>query len=123
MLVRQMEMFGQPDDVLIGISTHGVSRPLIQVFKSAHQRGLRTIALIGGYASEGRRLADVMLTVPSSNRQSVEEVHLVLMHLLCSLVDERLAAGDEPMRTTGTVRTMWELPRRRRMVTGRAGRK
>lgn len=123
MFLRQVETFGQPDDVLIGISTNGVSRSLVQAFKSAHQRGLRSIALIGGHAVEGRRLADVMLAVPSSNRQSVEEVHLVLMHLLCGLVDERLAAGDYQTSTGGTVRTMWELPRRRRAAAGRAARK
>lgn len=123
MFGRQVEMFGQPEDVFIGISTQGMSRSLIQGFKSAHQRGLRSIALLGGYASEGRRLADVMLTAPSSNRQSVEEVHLVLMHVLCTLVDERLAAGGQQTSAGSTVRTMWELPRRRRMAGGRAARK
>lgn len=120
---RQIEMFGQPEDMMVGISTQGVSRALIQAFKSAHQRGLHSIALIGGYANETRRLADAMLAVPSSNRHSVEEVHLVLMHLLCSLVDERLAAGDPQMSAGGTVRSMWELPGRRRVTAGRAARK
>ncbi|WP_447987358.1 glycosyltransferase [Nitrospira sp. Nam74] len=120
---RQIEMFGQPEDMMVGISTQGVSRALIQAFKSAHQRGLHSIALIGGYANETSRLADAMLAVPSSNRHSVEEVHLVLMHLICSLVDERLAAGDPQMNAGGTVRTMWELPGRRRVTAGRAARK
>jgi phosphoheptose isomerase len=120
MCLRQVKTFGQPDDVLIGISTHGVSRFLVHVFKLAHQRSLRSITLIGGHATEWRRLVDVMLTVPSSNRQSVEKVHLVLMHLLCGLVDERLAAGDRQTSTGGTVRAMWELPRRWRVTAGRA---
>ena len=122
-LARQIETFGRPDDVLIGISAYGVSPPLMHAFKAAHSQGMRSIALLGSQGVDSRRLADIMLAVPSSNRQSVEEVHLVLMHLLCGLVDERLAAGHEQMTPGHTVRTIWELPRRRRVGAAREARK
>jgi D-inositol-3-phosphate glycosyltransferase len=116
---RQVQTFGQPDDVFIGISAQGVSRSLAHAFKSARQCGLRSIALLGGYGAENRRLADVVLAVPASNRQSVEEVQLVVMHLMCTLVDERLASEEPQGSLGGSVRTMWELPRRRRVAAGR----
>lgn len=112
MFARQVETFGQPDDVLIGISTTGLSRPFLQAFKAAQRRGLRTIALVGLHAAEHRRLADIVLMVPSSDRCSIEEVHLVLLHLLCGLVDERLAIDDRLATADPAVRTVWELPRR-----------
>ncbi|WP_447978263.1 glycosyltransferase [Candidatus Nitrospira bockiana] len=118
---RQVETFGQPDDVLIGISTAGWSRSLYQAFKAAQARGLHTIALLGLQGTEVRRLADVMLMVPCSDRHSIEEVHLVLMHLLCSLVDERLASGDRLAWQDQRVRTMWELPRRPQTRRTRVG--
>lgn len=120
---RQVETFGQADDVLIGISTQGVSESLAQAFKAAHRRGLRSIALLAAHGADSRRLADIMLMVPSSNRQSVEEVHLILMHLVCGLVDERLASDVRQVKNGRAVRTVWELPRRRRTGAARAARK
>lgn len=122
-LARQVETFGQADDVLIGISTHGVSQSLAHAFKAAHRRGLRSIALLASHGVDSRRLADIMLMVPSSNRQSVEEVHLILMHVLCGMVDERLASDVRQVKNGRTVRTVWELPRRRRTGAARAARK
>ena len=92
-LARQVETFGQADDVLIGISPQGVSPSLAHAFKAAHRRGLRSIALLAAHSVDSRRLADIMLMVPSSNRQLVEEIHLIVMHVVCGLVDERLASG------------------------------
>jgi D-inositol-3-phosphate glycosyltransferase len=120
-IARQVETFGQSDDVMIGICADGMSRSFVQAFKTAHRRGLRTIALLGMDSTDIRRAADVVLTVPSSNRQSIEEVHLILMHVLCGLVDERLASGRRADGPTQSVRTMWELPRRPHL-TNRRGR-
>ena len=122
-LARQVDTFAQADDVLIGISTQGVSQSLAQAFKAAHRRGLRSIALLAAHGTDSRRLADIMLMVPSSNRRLVEEVHLIVMHLLCGLVDERLASDVRHAKSSRSVRTMWELPRRRRTGAGRAARK
>jgi D-inositol-3-phosphate glycosyltransferase len=122
-LARQVETFGQADDVLIGISPQGVSPSLAHAFKAAHRRGLRSIALLAAHSVDSRRLADIMLMVPSSNRQLVEEVHLIVMHVVCGLVDERLASDIRQAKNGRTVRTMWELPRRRRTTAGRAARK
>jgi DNA-binding MurR/RpiR family transcriptional regulator len=54
---------------------------------------MRTIALLGGEGGPLRELADVALVVPSADTQHVQAVHVVLMHLLCELVEERLVTS------------------------------
>jgi glycosyltransferase involved in cell wall biosynthesis/phosphoheptose isomerase len=92
---RQVEAFGKAGDVLVGISATGRSRCVIEAFTAARKRGLRCVALLGGDGGELRDLADVALTVPASDVPHVEEVHLVLIHMLCGLVEERLLAAAE----------------------------
>jgi hypothetical protein len=121
-VARQVETFGHPDDIFIGISAEGMTRSLLQGFRAAHRRRLHCIALLGMIDSEGadiRRVADVSLVVPSSNRHSVEEVQLMLIHLLCGLVDEQLSAEDGLPPVGGAVRTIWQLPPRRRLPARR----
>ncbi len=93
---RQVEAFGKAGDVLVGISAAGRSRGVIEAFSAARKRGIRCVALLGGVGGgELRDLADVALTVPASDAPHVEEVHLVLIHMLCGLVGERLLAAAE----------------------------
>ncbi|HEX8939876.1 MAG TPA: glycosyltransferase [Candidatus Limnocylindrales bacterium] len=106
---RQVEAFGAPGDVLVGISTSGRSRNVIRAFAAARERGLRCIALLGGTGGELRELADLSLIVPSADTQHIQEAQIVLIHLLCELVEEALVAGAGQ---NGQVRTIWELQRR-----------
>lgn len=122
-VARQVDTFGRPEDMFIGISAGGGTRALLHGFKAAHRRGLRGIALLGQDGADIRRVAEVVLMVPSSSRQFVEEVHLILIHLLCGLVEERLSAEDRMPSVANTVRTIWELPRRRQHLTSRRGQK
>jgi D-inositol-3-phosphate glycosyltransferase len=89
---RQVEAFGKPGDVLVGISTTGRSRNLAHAFDAARGHGLRTLALLGSNGGDLRPLADVAITVPSSDPQHIQEVQLLLIHVLCELVEEKLAA-------------------------------
>lgn len=88
---RQVETFGKPGDVLLGISTSGRSQNVIQAFKVAREQGVRCIALLGGDGGEVRSLADHCILVPSSEPPHIQEVHIVVIHLLCELVEERFA--------------------------------
>ncbi len=90
--VRQVEALGRPGDVLIGISTSGRSRNVVRALQAARAAGMRTIALLGGGGGDCAALADVAVTVPSRDTQHVQEVHLALIHILCELVEARLAA-------------------------------
>lgn len=86
---RQVQTFGQPGDLLIGISTSGRSKNLFQAFEAARELDIGCIALLGGDGGELLSLAHTAMVVPSSNTQRIQEVHLLLLHLLCEMVEER----------------------------------
>jgi D-inositol-3-phosphate glycosyltransferase len=113
---RQVEAFGKSGDVLLGISTSGRSRNVIQAFETARSRGLRCIGLLGGDGGELRHLAHIPVIVPSQSPQHIQEVHLMVIHVLCELIEERLKpeAVPEPPPTR-------ETRRRRRVIDRQAG--
>jgi D-inositol-3-phosphate glycosyltransferase len=87
---RQVEALGQPDDVLVTISTSGRSANVLRAVEAAHRKGMVSIAISGGNGGELRHLSDVSVVVPSKDTQRIQEIHLVLIHLLCELIEGRL---------------------------------
>lgn len=90
---RQVHALGRPGDVLVAISTSGTSTNVVAAAGAARERDLRIIALSG---RPGRRLGgalgpeDVELAVPSDSTARVQEVHLLIIHCLCDLIDRKL---------------------------------
>lgn len=108
---RQVEAFGQPGDVLLGISTSGRSRNLVRAFEAARGRGMTCIALTGGDGGDLRALADVALIVPSADTQHIQEVHVVAMHALCELVEEHVLRVPHAAPAPAVpVRHLWAVP-------------
>jgi D-inositol-3-phosphate glycosyltransferase len=96
---RQVQAFGRPGDVLLGISTSGRSLNLIEAFNAARSQGLRTVALLGGDGGPLRAIADDYILVPSPEPQHIQEVQIVIIHLLCELVETQLMAKNQsPVR-------------------------
>ncbi len=90
---KQVEALGQPGDVLLGISTSGNSRNVIAAMKAAQAKGLVVIALTGRDGGEmGRMLRpdDFHLNVAHPRTMRVQEVHLLVIHCLCEVVDNLL---------------------------------
>jgi D-sedoheptulose 7-phosphate isomerase len=86
---RQVEAFGTAGDVLLAISTSGSSPNVLAAAGAARGRGMAVVALVG----ETGRLAgaaDVAITVPSSDTQVIQQVHLAVEHLICELVERAL---------------------------------
>src|SRR3954463_12136520 len=87
---KQVEALGQPGDVLLGISTSGNSRNVIEAVKAAHQKEMTVIALTGRDGGEmGRMLKphDHHLNVAHPRTMRVQEIHLLVIHCLCEVVD------------------------------------
>ena len=83
---RQVEALGSPGDVLIAISTSGNSPNVIRAVEAARKGSMITIALTGN----GGRLsaiAEVPITVPSTDTQYIQEAHLAVEHIMCELVE------------------------------------
>ncbi len=85
---RQVETFAQPGDVLLGISTSGRSRNLIEAFKTARRSQIKCIALLGGDGGELVSLADLAVIVPATDTQRIQEVQHFVLHLLCELIED-----------------------------------
>ncbi len=87
---RQVEAFGQPDDVLLGISTSGSSRNVAIAMQLARRRGLRTVGLTGMDAGSVSAASDLCVRVPSRSTQFIQEAHIAIGHMLCAFVEEGL---------------------------------
>ncbi len=85
---RQVEGLARPGDVLIGISTSGGSRNVVQAVRAARRMEMKVVVLTGsgGVLAE---MADCALQVPSTNTQRIQETHILLEHLLCQLLEKQ----------------------------------
>ncbi len=90
---KQVQALGQPDDVLLAISTSGNSPNIISAIRSAQDRRMRTIALTGrdgGQISGLLDKEDVEIRVPAQVTARIQEVHILAIHCLCDLIDNLL---------------------------------
>lgn len=87
---KQVRALGQPGDILLGISTSGNSRNVIEAINAAHEKGMSIIALTGkdgGKIGQLLKAEDVNLCVPADRTARIQETHLLLLHCLCDGVD------------------------------------
>lgn len=87
---RQVEALAKPEDVVIGISTSGTSKNVLEGLKAARTIGCRTIGLTGGTGGDFSSLVDLCLTVPSSSTPRIQEGHITIAHIICELVEQEL---------------------------------
>lgn len=87
---RQVEAKGKAGDVLVGISTSGESKNIIEAMKYAKSIQMRTIAFTGRQDSTLKKLADISISVPSADTPHIQEMHIVIGHIICELVERKL---------------------------------
>lgn len=87
---RQVAAFGQPGDVLIAITTSGNSKNVIRAAEAARERGLTVIGLTGRAGGKLKELSNPCLCVPSDSTPRIQEMHILLGHILCEIVEEGL---------------------------------
>ena len=94
---KQIRALGKPEDILLAISTSGNSENVCRAIVAAHERGMKVVALSG---RDGGRMAelfaegDVEIRVPATRTARIQEVHLVIIHALCDLIDTALLGDD-----------------------------
>ncbi|MEP6956889.1 MAG: SIS domain-containing protein, partial [Chthoniobacterales bacterium] len=91
---RQVAAYGQPGDVLICLSTSGNSRNVQRAVEEARARGLKTISLLGRNGGSMSNTSEIELLVRSENTARIQEAHLLLLHVLCDGVEQKLAANS-----------------------------
>jgi len=91
---RQVEALGQPDDVLIGISTSGNSENVIRAMHQAKTMGMQTIFLTGGEGGTLAKTADISIKVPSDVTARIQEAHIFILHFWADTAEAALLANE-----------------------------
>ena len=95
---KQVRALGQEGDILLAISTSGESHNIVHAIDAAHDRNMIIIALTG---REGGQIADLMdandfeICVPAWSTARIQEVHIMIIHAFCDLVDLQLLGQDD----------------------------
>jgi D-sedoheptulose 7-phosphate isomerase len=85
---RLVKGMGKKGDVLIGLSTSGNSKNILEAFATAREIGLITVGFTGSTGGKLKVLSDYLLNVPSDDTPRIQESHIMLGHILCQLVEE-----------------------------------
>jgi len=87
---RQLEAFGQPGDVALGISTSGNSPNIILALQCAKRKGMTAAAFSGKDGGRLHGVADPLIVIPCSETARIQEMHILLGHILCAEIEHRL---------------------------------
>ena len=87
---RMVEAFGKENDILLGITTSGNSKNVNNAINVAKNRGIYTIALLGGKGGVTKDLCDRSIIVPSSITARIQEAHILIGHIIMELIEDQL---------------------------------
>jgi D-sedoheptulose 7-phosphate isomerase len=93
---KQIRALGQVDDILLVYTTSGNSSNIVTAIKTAHDKEITVIALTGkdgGAVASILKETDIEIRVPSESTARIQEVHLLITHCLCDLIDHQLFGG------------------------------
>ena len=88
---RQVEALANKGDLLIGISTSGNSKNVINALKIAKEMGCKTLGLSGRNGGAMNDVCDLNLVVPSNNTPRIQEIHILFGHTICQIIDDELS--------------------------------
>ncbi len=94
---KQIKALGQPGDVLLAITTSGQSKNIAAAIEAAKEREVHVIALTGkdgGLVENLLNSSDVEIRVPSNTTSRIQEVHLLVIHCLCDIIDRQLFGNE-----------------------------
>ncbi len=87
---RQVQALGQPGDVLVAISTSGDSENALCALNYAAAHGIHTIALTGSTGGKMAAAAKIVIRIPSTSTQHIQEAHIAVGHILCAIIERSL---------------------------------
>ena len=93
---RQIQAQGSAGDVFIGISTSGNSANLVEALRMCGQKGIKTIGLTGFTGGEMDSMCDLCIKVPSGETPRIQESHILIGHIICCIVEEKLFGDLKP---------------------------
>ncbi|MHA1539606.1 MAG: D-sedoheptulose 7-phosphate isomerase [Alphaproteobacteria bacterium] len=87
---RQIEAIGQAGDIVIGISTSGNSANILKAFEMAIEKKITPIGLAGKDGGKMKDFAETLLIVPSDTTARIQEMHILIGHMLCGALEQKL---------------------------------
>jgi len=87
---RQVQSMVNANDVVIGLSTSGNSENVIRGLEAAKKIGAKTVGLTGIDGGRLPYVVDIVVKVPSNNTQRIQECHIMIGHLMCSIIEKEL---------------------------------
>ncbi|PIS09393.1 phosphoheptose isomerase [Candidatus Beckwithbacteria bacterium CG10_big_fil_rev_8_21_14_0_10_34_10] len=89
---RQLEALAKPEDLVIGITTSGNSPDIVNGFKLAKKRGVKSIAFLGGSGGViiKQKLADIIVNIPAQDVTHIQEGHVAAFHAICDVMEQLL---------------------------------
>ena len=90
---RMLRAIGQKGDILVALSTSGMSPNIIKVVEAANEQGIHTIGLTGKNGNKLNGNCDILIKVPSEDTARIQEMHMLLGHIICENVESILFSG------------------------------
>ena len=87
---RQVEALGCEDDILYATSTSGKSKNVINAIIEAKKRKIKTIGITGESGGDMNRLCDILIKVPASRPDRIQEMHIAVGQILCEIIESSL---------------------------------
>ncbi len=87
---RMTEAMGRKGDILVGLSTSGNSENVLRAIEKAKMIGMKTVGMTGANGGKLKEHCDLILTVPSQDTPRIQEAHILLGHLICQAVEEKM---------------------------------
>ena len=94
---KQIRALGQDGDILLTVTTSGTSANTVQAIQAAHDRDMKVIALTAKDGGDVTRLLvqeDIEVRVPTQSAARAQEMHLLIIHTLCDLIDRQIFGAD-----------------------------
>jgi len=88
--LRQVQALGDKGDMFLGISTSGNSRNIMEAFQACTQKGIIRVGLTGQTGGGIAALCDYCIKVPSNETARIQESHIMIGHILCSIIEEAM---------------------------------
>ena len=85
--VRQLEALSGSGDIFIGLSTSGNSSNVVKAAQFAHLNKLKVISLTGNDGGKLNKNSDVNINIPTKNTQRIQEMHILIGHILCDIIE------------------------------------
>ena len=87
---RQVEALANPNDAVLGISTSGNSKNVINALNLAQKIGSKTIGFMGNDGGNMKDCVDIGIVVPSNDTARIQEVHITIGHIICEIIEQDL---------------------------------